>query len=779
MTRALILALTMLGLATLPARAAITIEILKPIIVAEIDKSTQRMKVSVNGEQLYSWKVSTGTRNYSTPVGEFAPYRMHTMWRSRQYDFTPMPHAVFFYEGVAVHGTSSVGRLGRPASHGCVRLHPANARKFFNLILKHGRARTQISVSGDLVFQGQEDPQETQEQQSVLAMNCASSRKVMAALVALCLLMPMPRMAMAETDNCPDKPVSQDAVIELIDADLKSLTAQQAKATRYLTLVNLLNACAQSADMDVYRHGIKKLLNSLSWMEKPVQVEAIDLHRAILRISLAELGWDNKTWERLLPVYPYGLQPGTPKSADIVAATGSPMPYLRGDWLAFAASQPPLYYSLLKMPRTIKALRTRLGSDGETSIRSFWARKSGYKQSLIAGRVRLTPEITYTDKEPERKGYSKEDFAPALTAFPLNDHVRQVPKLLANVSLFELPNGFRGYFFHSARGMRIDRSPLLPCGVCNLAGLVVNVNQSDTDESSKSGVQVAGIYPVSADAVETHLADHERWRQRLTAAGFDVALEAAGEREPVRALAERFSRHKIMLNDAAGELGVAPTALEKAMLEGGQKTTFIARVLVQHGMKRDKFKANFRIIADAIPGLKPMRKGVVGKYAGLGPSVRKLGWFGRRRDGFTVSMVSDKSSYNVGEEMHLSVQPQVSCNLTLVSVNANGSAVVIFPNRFHQDTFIDSDKILAVPDKRSPFKLRLNDKGKETVYGFCNARNRWSGVNHKFGEAPFTEIENFAEYLNRRAEHEGKRSSVTGFARHPFFGRSSITVEVK
>ena len=136
-------------LAATPAHAAITIEIVDPVIVARIDKSSQSMKVSIDGEQLYSWKVSTGARGYATPVGDYAPYRMHTMWRSREYDDAPMPHAVFFYEGYAVHGTTSTGNLGRRASHGCIRLHPKNAKKFFDLVLQHGRARTKITITGD------------------------------------------------------------------------------------------------------------------------------------------------------------------------------------------------------------------------------------------------------------------------------------------------------------------------------------------------------------------------------------------------------------------------------------------------------------------------------------------------------------------------------------------------------------------------------------------------------------------------------------------------------
>ena len=109
----------------------------KPII-AKIDISEQRMNVYVNGLITHSWKVSTARQGYYTPRGEYAPYRMHTMWRSRKYNNAPMPYAVFFHKGWAIHGTTSIARLGRPASHGCVRLHPDNAKILFKLIKAAG-----------------------------------------------------------------------------------------------------------------------------------------------------------------------------------------------------------------------------------------------------------------------------------------------------------------------------------------------------------------------------------------------------------------------------------------------------------------------------------------------------------------------------------------------------------------------------------------------------------------------------------------------------------------
>jgi len=59
-----------------------------------------------------------------------------------------MPHAIFFHEGYAIHGTYAVSRLGTPASHGCVRLLPAHAAELFALVRSQGMGGTRIVVSG-------------------------------------------------------------------------------------------------------------------------------------------------------------------------------------------------------------------------------------------------------------------------------------------------------------------------------------------------------------------------------------------------------------------------------------------------------------------------------------------------------------------------------------------------------------------------------------------------------------------------------------------------------
>jgi L,D-transpeptidase catalytic domain len=96
-------------------------------IVVHVDRASQRMEVIVDGEPRYSWRVSTARRGYVTPPGTYHPQRLAVRWYSRKYDNAPMPHSIFFAGGYAIHGTYEISGLGRPVSHGCVRLDPGNA----------------------------------------------------------------------------------------------------------------------------------------------------------------------------------------------------------------------------------------------------------------------------------------------------------------------------------------------------------------------------------------------------------------------------------------------------------------------------------------------------------------------------------------------------------------------------------------------------------------------------------------------------------------------------
>jgi len=117
-------------------------------VVVTVDKTAQRLSVDVDGAHRYDWPVSTARWGYRTPNGTYRPERLARKWFSRKYDWSPMPWSIFFDGGYAIHGSYEISHLGRPASHGCIRLHPNNAKILFELVQRHMHD-TRIVVTGE------------------------------------------------------------------------------------------------------------------------------------------------------------------------------------------------------------------------------------------------------------------------------------------------------------------------------------------------------------------------------------------------------------------------------------------------------------------------------------------------------------------------------------------------------------------------------------------------------------------------------------------------------
>jgi len=118
-----------------PAAAAVRIT---------VDLTRQTMHVSAPTGEEYNWLISSARPGYVTPVGTYRARHLERMHYSRKYDDAPMPYSIFFRGGYAIHGTMAVSQLGRPASHGCIRLAPGNAARLYSLVREQGAV---ISIS--------------------------------------------------------------------------------------------------------------------------------------------------------------------------------------------------------------------------------------------------------------------------------------------------------------------------------------------------------------------------------------------------------------------------------------------------------------------------------------------------------------------------------------------------------------------------------------------------------------------------------------------------------
>jgi lipoprotein-anchoring transpeptidase ErfK/SrfK len=111
-----------------------------------VDVGGQSMQVYIDGKLAHRWAISTGRDGYDTPGGTYRPQRLEREYYSKKYDNAPMPYSIFFSGGYAIHGTNDTRRLGRTASHGCIRLAPGNAARLFSLVQDYGSGRTRIVI---------------------------------------------------------------------------------------------------------------------------------------------------------------------------------------------------------------------------------------------------------------------------------------------------------------------------------------------------------------------------------------------------------------------------------------------------------------------------------------------------------------------------------------------------------------------------------------------------------------------------------------------------------
>jgi lipoprotein-anchoring transpeptidase ErfK/SrfK len=120
----------------------------KAEIVAQVNIASQTMTVTVDGISTYTWPVSTARRGYVTPKGSWGVQSMHKMTYSSLFNNAPMPWTIFYSGHYGIHGTTDVKKLGQPASAGCVRLHPDNARVLFEMVKERGPKSFKVVVEG-------------------------------------------------------------------------------------------------------------------------------------------------------------------------------------------------------------------------------------------------------------------------------------------------------------------------------------------------------------------------------------------------------------------------------------------------------------------------------------------------------------------------------------------------------------------------------------------------------------------------------------------------------
>lgn len=564
--------------------------------------------------------------------------------------------------------------------------------------------------------------------------------------------------------------VSSEDMIALMSADLDKLPRARQATTRYLTLTHLTNVCADREAMKVYRQGAIKFINSMSRSSTIVRLETIDPDESIIRTNLTDLGWDAADWDKVLSVYPYNLQADTQKVALLESATGTKLPYVRADWLAFTAAQPPLYEVLLKLPKTFQQLAREQGVDVEANIRNFVAQRAGFQKSGVSQNNRLI------ERHPSRSGYfwTSYDFAgnrgaQSLFEHPLGPSGPNAFHHDGGETIFSLPNGFQGYYLNTARGDSLDKGPTtivrdqtrkdfavtngISCMGCHDQGMrkakddIRDIVTKDRNFPREVREQVEGLYPTHDKMDALIEGDGKRFANAMIAAGLDPALKLNGV-EMINALAKRYE-DDVDLSLAAAEFGYSKDEFAKAAESADRRFRVMVRRLEQGSVPRDQFEQFFRAMAADLTDMKLVTLPKGGFSLPQDDKPRPI----LAND---LSLVSDRDSYRQGDTPVFTVISPRDCFLTLTDVDERGEGMVLLPNKFQRDNFIKAGTPVQFPGANAPFQFRMKDKGAETVVAVCTEKPASvDGIRHDFTRSSFTAVPNYTGAVARSIAVEG------------------------
>lgn len=560
------------------------------------------------------------------------------------------------------------------------------------------------------------------------------------------------------------KLITPETMVGFMVADLDRQLAPRRATTRYLTLTHLANTCTDPAAMKVYRQGAIKLLNSLSRSSDVVKLETIDPEATILRFNLVDLGWTAADWNDLLAVYPYNVQPDARINAAVSSATQTPLAYVRADWFAFAASQPPLYDALLRLPPTFQALARDQGVNVETNIRNFVAQRAGFQKSGVSQNNRLI------ERHPSRSGYfwTSYDFAgnrdrQNLFAFPLGPGGNGFHHD-GGETVFSLPNGFQGYYLNKASGERLDKGPTtivrdasrkdfavtngISCMGCHDQGMrKAKDDIRDSMLATRSFPRemreaVDGLYPPHDKMDAVIDGDAKRFADAMARAGLDPTLKLNGV-ETINALFKRYE-DDLDLTLAAAELGVDAKGFNQAATDAPRKIKPLVRRLQQGSVPRDQFEVMFRELVAELTDLQPVR------IANARPPQAFAETLAQPISTTDLSLTSDADSYRQGDSPVFTIVAPRDCFLTLTDVDEKGEGTVLLPNKYQQDNRIRAGVPIQFPGAGAPFQFQMKDRGIETVVAVCAVRSDGGdGIRHDFSRNAFTPVRDYTQALSR------------------------------
>jgi hypothetical protein len=121
----------------------------------------------------------------------------------------------------------------------------------------------------------------------------------------------------------------------------------------------------------------------------------------------------------------------------------------------------------------------------------------------------------------------------------------------------------------------------------------------------------------------------------------------------------------------------------------------------------------------------------------------------------TLTLTTDRPTYQAGDLMTIAVAADAACDLTLISIAADGFAVVLFPNEYEPNNLLSAGAAVTIPRAGAAYQLRAKQPGTETLLGICSPPGtRPQGIVADYERYRFTLLGYWADFTSSIAKRE-------------------------
>lgn len=425
-------------------------------------------------------------------------------------------------------------------------------------------------------------------------------------------------------------------IARIILDDLTRLSDADANYSRYLTLTHLWAAGESEENMETYRQGLVKLVNSLSQNPKLHHLVPIDKDKTIFRFRPDKLSWRFEIWNELVKENPYQVEVDHPVTRLLSKAIDqTPVPYMRADWFAFTTSRSPNYEKILRLGSTAADLENTLHEDKERQIKFSAKRnieqgkvaRAGFRGSIAPQGSKVSTNNRMIERHETRDGayWRSYDFNgnagdKDLFKNPLSPGEGKTAFNHAGGEvIFHLENGLQAYWLEDKKGSALPVAPNdivtdanrrdgrifqgISCMGCHTGGL-----HPKDDEVLARVLKTRGAYdPSDLEKIKQTYKpqdemrglfekDNKRYRDALAELG--VKETPGAVRDSIRTLTDRFERI-VNLDNAAAEVGFSVEQIREAASHEPD-IDYIVNGLDSGGIPRDAFIASFQKLARVV-----------------------------------------------------------------------------------------------------------------------------------------------------------------------------------